>query len=223
MNDQPDHPHGSSPDRREFSSDRWRRRRGFSRYRILCSRAELPAQIELTNTGPDQIPRKRFGKTTERLSVIGLGGYNLGDAPSLTEAIAIVHEGGRCRRQFSLTMPGSTTMERAKSGWAERSKAGRDKVFLMTKVCTHGRGKDVAMQQLHESLKRLKTDHLDLWAGARVRVRQRPGADISSRAALIEALRRGEEGRQGVVTSGSPDTSSPAIHLKMLSYKLPVR
>ena len=42
-------------------------------------------------------------------------------------------------------------------------KGRRDKAFLMTKVCTHGRSKDVAMNQLEESLRRLQTDHLDLW------------------------------------------------------------
>ena len=42
-------------------------------------------------------------------------------------------------------------------------KGRRDKVFLMTKVCTHGRDKQVALRQLDESLKRLQTDHLDLW------------------------------------------------------------
>jgi len=39
----------------------------------------------------------------------------------------------------------------------------RDAVFLMTKVCTHGRDAKVAMRQLDESLRRLRTDHLDLW------------------------------------------------------------
>jgi aryl-alcohol dehydrogenase-like predicted oxidoreductase len=39
----------------------------------------------------------------------------------------------------------------------------RDKVFLMSKVCTHGRDKHFALQQLEESLRRLGTDHLDLW------------------------------------------------------------
>ncbi len=33
----------------------------------------------------------------------------------------------------------------------------------MTKVCTHGRDRKVAMKQLEESLKRLQTDHLDVW------------------------------------------------------------
>ena len=39
----------------------------------------------------------------------------------------------------------------------------RGSVFLMTKVCTHGRDANVAMRQLEESLRRLRTDYLDLW------------------------------------------------------------
>ncbi|MGO9913628.1 MAG: aldo/keto reductase, partial [Isosphaeraceae bacterium] len=54
--------------------------------------AEAPPRLGLSNTGPDWIPRKPFGRTGETVSVIGLGGYSLGDAPSLREAIAIVHE-----------------------------------------------------------------------------------------------------------------------------------
>jgi uncharacterized protein len=33
----------------------------------------------------------------------------------------------------------------------------------MTKVCTHGRSARLALQMLEESLRRLQTDHLDLW------------------------------------------------------------
>ncbi len=54
--------------------------------------AQSTTTLDLTNTGTDQIPRKPFGRTSERLSVIGLGGYSLGSAPSREEAIAIVHE-----------------------------------------------------------------------------------------------------------------------------------
>ncbi len=42
-------------------------------------------------------------------------------------------------------------------------KGKRQQVFLMTKVCSHGRDKDVALRMLEESLNRLQTDHLDLW------------------------------------------------------------
>src|SRR5207245_2223927 len=56
------------------------------------SLVQAQTQLELSNTGPDRIPRKPFGRTQERVSIIGVGGYSLGDAPSLQEAIAIVHE-----------------------------------------------------------------------------------------------------------------------------------
>jgi predicted aldo/keto reductase-like oxidoreductase len=42
-------------------------------------------------------------------------------------------------------------------------KGVRDRVFLMTNLCTHGRDKALALRMLDESLHRLRTDHLDLW------------------------------------------------------------
>jgi aryl-alcohol dehydrogenase-like predicted oxidoreductase len=45
-----------------------------------------------------------------------------------------------------------------------RALAGRrGRAFLMTKVCTHGRDRATAMRQLEQSLRRLRTDYLDLW------------------------------------------------------------
>ena len=49
-------------------------------------RAQELQQLELSNVGPDKIPQKPFGRTKERLSIVGIGGYSLGDAPSLKEA-----------------------------------------------------------------------------------------------------------------------------------------
>jgi uncharacterized protein len=39
----------------------------------------------------------------------------------------------------------------------------REKVFVMTKACTHGRSARLATEMLEASLRRLRTDHLDLW------------------------------------------------------------
>jgi aryl-alcohol dehydrogenase-like predicted oxidoreductase len=48
--------------------------------------------------------------------------------------------------------------------WLGRGiKGRRDRVFLMTKVCTHGRPGALGLQMLEQSLRRLGTDHLDLW------------------------------------------------------------
>ena len=92
MNDRHDYSLHRGPDRRGFLHSA-----GLIGAGMALSESFLPAQqalspLELSNTGPDRIPRKPFGRTQERVSVMGMGGYSLGDAPSLQEAIAIVHE-----------------------------------------------------------------------------------------------------------------------------------
>jgi predicted aldo/keto reductase-like oxidoreductase len=217
MNDQPDHTHDLSPHRREFLQTAAAIGAGLSLSDSLPG-AELPPQIELTKTGPDEIPQKRFGKTTERLSVIGLGGYNLGDAPSLKEAIAIVHEAVDAGVNF---FDNAWEYHDGKSEeWMGQALEGRrDKVFLMTKVCTHGRGKDVAMQQLHESLKRLKTDHLDLWQVHECVYDNDPERHFA-KGGVIEALDEAKKAGK-VRYVGFTGHKLPAIHLKMLSYNYP--
>src|SRR5690242_17513268 len=91
MSDHRDNAGQHGPDRREFLQTAGLVGTGLVLSESLL-RAEPPPQLELTNTGPDQIPRKPFGKTKERVSVIGIGGYSLGSAPSLKEAVALVHE-----------------------------------------------------------------------------------------------------------------------------------
>jgi len=95
----------------------------------------------------------------------------------------------------------------------------RDKVFLMSKVCTHGRDKKVAMQQLEESLKRLGTDHLDLWQIHEVIYENDPDLHFA-KGGVVEAL--DDAKKQGKVRFvGFTGHKSPAIHLKMLAHDFP--
>ena len=71
----------TGPDRRQFMQQAGAVGAGIALAGALA--ADAPAPLEMTNTGPDQIPRKPFGKTGESVSIIGLGGYSLGSAPSL--------------------------------------------------------------------------------------------------------------------------------------------
>src|SRR5262249_22209905 len=118
--------------------------------------------LDLSNVGPDKIPHKPFGRTKETVSVMGLGGYSLAAAPNLKEAMAIAHEAIEAGINF-FDNAWEYHDGKAEEWMGQALKGRRDKVFLMTKVCTHGRDKKVARQQLDESLKRLQTDHLDLW------------------------------------------------------------
>jgi aryl-alcohol dehydrogenase-like predicted oxidoreductase len=181
-------------------------------------RAERPAQLALSNTGPDRIPHKPFGRTKETVSVIGVGGYSLGDAPSLMEAIAIVHEAVEAGVTF---FDNAWEYHDGKSeAWMGQGLKGRrDKVFLTTKVCTHGRDKKVAMQQLEESLKRLQTDHLDLWQVHECVYDNDPERHFA-RGGVIEALDAAKKtGKVRYV--GFTGHKHPGIHLKMLSYDYP--
>jgi aryl-alcohol dehydrogenase-like predicted oxidoreductase len=181
-------------------------------------RADAPPRLELSDTGPDKIPHKPFGRTTEKVSVIGLGGYSLGDAPSLKEAIAIAHEAIDAGVNF---FDNAWEYHDGKSEeWMGQALKGRrDKVFLMTKVCTHGRDKQVAMRQLEDSLKRLQTDHLDLWQVHECVYDNDPERHFA-KGGVIEALDEAKKAGK-VRYVGFTGHKNPPIHLKMLSYDYP--
>ncbi len=169
---------------------------------------------ELSDTGSERMPKKPFGKTKEMVSIIGIGGYTLGQAPSCKEAERIVHEAIDAGVTF---FDNAWDYHQGKSEeWTGRALKGkRDNVFLMTKVCTHGRGKKVAMRQLEESLKRLQTDHLDLWQVHEVIYYNDPEL-IYARDGVLEAL--DEAKKQGKTRFvGFTGHKDPAIHLDMLS------
>jgi aryl-alcohol dehydrogenase-like predicted oxidoreductase len=74
----------------------------------------------------------------------------------------------------------------------------RDKVFLMTKVCTYGRDASLAMQMLEQSLTRLQTDHLDLWQVHGVSFENDPELFMRPGGAA-EAMRKSEGPREGAL------------------------
>jgi predicted aldo/keto reductase-like oxidoreductase len=217
MNDRRDHsnPHGT--DRRDFLQTAGLVGAGLALSESLLQ-GEAPPQLKLSNTGPDRIPRKPFGRTAETLSVIGLGGYSLGAAPALKEALAIVDEAVDAGVNF---FDNAWEYHDGKSEeWMGQALKGRrDKVFLMTKVCTHGRDKQVAMRQLDESLKRLQTDHLDLWQVHECVYDNDPERHFA-KGGVIEALDEAKKAGK-VRYVGFTGHKHPAIHLKMLSDNYP--
>ncbi len=217
MSDHCDNAEHRSPDRRDFLQTAGLVGAGLALSESLLL-ATQPAQLTLSNTGADRIPHKPFGRTGETISVIGIGGYSLGSAPSLKEAIAIVREavdGGVTFFDNAWEYHDGKSEE-----WMGQALAGRrDKVFLMTKVCTHGRSKDVAMQQLDESLKRLKTDHLDLWQIHECVYDNDPERHFA-KGGVVEALDAAKKAGK-VRYVGFTGHKHPTIHLKMLSYNYP--
>lgn len=168
---------------------------------------------------PGEIPRRKFGKTDVVVSAIGLGGHAFAQPKDEQECIRIVHEA---------IDNGITFMDNAWEYHQGRSEvlmgkalAGgrRDKVFLMTKLCSHGRDKKFAMQQLEESLKRLQTDHLDLWQIHEVVYATDPELHFAPGGATEALLEAKQQGKVRFI--GFTGHKAPAIHLDMLKRDFP--
>jgi aryl-alcohol dehydrogenase-like predicted oxidoreductase len=164
------------------------------------------------------IPRRTFGRSLDLVSIIGLGGYHLGLVKTATEAVRIMHEAIDAGVNFldnAWEYHDGESERRMGRAIADR----RDAVFLMTKVCTHGRDANVAMRQLEESLRRLKTDHLDLWQVHECVYDNDPDRHFAA-GGVIEALERAK--RQGKVRYvGFTGHKDPDILMRMLASDFP--
>jgi aryl-alcohol dehydrogenase-like predicted oxidoreductase len=99
------------------------------------------------------VPKRPLGRTGLDVSVLGIGGYHLGSVDSDAEATQIVHEALDAGVNFfDNAWEYHDGLSEERMGRALKGK--RDGAVVMTKVCTHGRDKAVAMGQLEESLTR---------------------------------------------------------------------
>jgi predicted aldo/keto reductase-like oxidoreductase len=89
----------------------------------------------------------------------------------------------------------------------------RDKVFLMTKVC--GRTAKESQSNLEDSLRRLKTDHIDLWQFHEMVYDNDPDWIFADDGAIHTALKAIKDGKVRLL--GFTGHKDPVIHLKMLS------
>lgn len=165
------------------------------------------------------IPRRLLGHTGAEVSILGMGGYHLplttGGRRVAVRLVQQAVEAGITFMDNAWEYHDGESEEIMGEGLAGR----RDQVFLMTKVCSHGRSKEVALKQLRQSLRRLRTDHLDLWQIHEVVYDNDPDRHFAKGGA-VEALE--EAKREGMVRFvGFTGHKDPAIHLRMLAHDFP--
>jgi uncharacterized protein len=157
------------------------------------------------------IPTRTLGHTRQQISMLGLGGYHLGD-PSEAEAIKIVH---------TAVDNGITFMDNCwdyHDGDSEvrMGKALRDgyrqKVFLMTKI--DGRDAKTAAAQIDQSLQRLQTDHVDLLQFHEVIRMNDPERIFAPGGGMEAAVKAREAGKVRFI--GFTGHKSPQIHKHMI-------
>ncbi len=190
---------------------------GHGIFRPIAAAAETVTKLSEkrrpTETRSGDMLYRTLGRTKERISVIGLGGYHIGK-PQLSEADSI-------KIIRSAIDRGITFMDNCwdyNNGNSEirMGKALRDgdrqKVFLMTKI--DGRTRQEAARQMDESLQRLQTDHIDLLQYHEVIRPEDPDrifAKGGAHEAMLEARKAGK-----IRYIGFTGHKDPFIHLRML-------
>ena len=160
------------------------------------------------------LPTRPLGKTGENVSILCLGGWHIGavaKADGDPAAVKLMHQaidGGmtffdNCwdyHKGYSEEVMGQAVYDR------------RDKVFLMTKVCD--RDYEGAKKNLDDSLRRLKTDYLDLWQFHEMVYDNDPDW-VFERGGIRAAIEAQQAGK--VRHIGFTGHKDPSIHLKMLA------
>jgi predicted aldo/keto reductase-like oxidoreductase len=159
------------------------------------------------------IPYRTLGRSGEKVSLIGLGGYHLGNQADPQESIRIIRTGLDEGVNFLDNCWDYNGGEsEIRMGNALRD-GYRQKAFLMSKI--DGRTTAAAASQINESLRRLQTDRIDLLQFHEVIRETDPDrifAEGGGMEAVLEAQKAGKIRFIGFTGHKSPD-----IHLKMLS------
>ena len=186
---------------------------------LLASRdSEVRADEQSGNkSGPEETIRgemryRTLGRTGERVSLIGLGGYHIGVQPDEQVSIKIIRTAidrgiTFLDNSWDYHMGGSEE----RMGKALRD-GYRDKIFLMTKI--DGRTAAEAEKQLNDCLKRLQTDRIDLVQHHEVIRLEDPDRIFAANGAndaLVAAKKAGK-----IRYIGFTGHKDPLVHLRML-------
>jgi predicted aldo/keto reductase-like oxidoreductase len=174
----------------------------------LAARLHAAAVAE-SKTG---MPYRMLGRTGEKVSIIGLGGYHLGKQRDENESIRII----RAALDQGVNFLDNCWDYNNGQSEIRMGKALRDgyrrKAFLMTKI--DGRDQKTAAQQIEESLRRLQTDVIDLMQLHEI-IRLSDADHIFADNGAIHAVAAAKKAGK-IRFIGFTGHKNPEVHLKML-------
>ena len=168
-----------------------------------------PAQAQIKK---GEMLYRTLGRTGEQVSVIGLGGHHIGRPKEEQDGIRLIHSAIERGINFM-----DNSWDYHKGGSEIRMGKAlqgtyRDKAFVMTKI--DGRTKAEATKQINESLKRLKSDRIDLMQHHEIIRMEDPDrifAPGGAMEAVVEAQKAGK-----IRYIGFTGHKDPLVHLRML-------
>ena len=187
-------------------------RREFLEMGVAATLAVGAEKMAWAGDAKSEVPRRTLGRTGEKVSMVGLGGYHIGNQRDEQESVRII----RTAVDNGINFLDNCWDYNGGESEVRMGKALRDgyrqRAFVMTKI--DGRTKKAAAQQLEESLGRLQTDHIDLLQFHEIIRMEDPDRVFAAGGgmeAVVEAQKAGKVRYIGFTGHKSPD-----IHLKML-------
>ena len=189
---------------------------------LLRSRSQVAAALApgldlngLAAESKGEIPYRILGRTGEKVSIVGVGGWHIG-CPSEAEGISIIRTAVDRGINFMDNCwdyhNGDSELRMGKA----LKNGYRDKVFLMSKI--DGRTKKAVTEQIDECLKRLQTDRVDLMQFHEVLRANDPERIFAVSGGMEAMLAAQKAGKVRYI--GFTGHKSPAMHLNMLEYAL---
>ena len=171
-------------------------------------------RVSTAGTMKGEMLFRELGGTGQQVSVIGLGGSHLGKADvQEDEAIRLIHEGlDRGINFLDNSWDYNEGRSEERVGKALAQGGYRQKAFVMTKI--DGRTKELATDQINDSLRRLKVEHIDLLQHHEV-IRFDDHDRIFSEDGAMEAVAAARQAGK-VRFIGFTGHKDPHVHLYML-------
>ena len=187
-------------------------RREFLEMGVAASLAAGTENIAWAADTKAEVPRRTLGRTGEKVSMVGLGGYHIGSQKDEQESIRIIRTALDSGINFlDNCWDYNDGHSEIRMGKALRD-GYRQRAFVMTKI--DGRTKKAAAQQIEESLRRLQTDRIDLLQFHEIIRMEDPDRVFAAGGGMEAAVEAQKAGKVRYI--GFTGHKSPDIHLKML-------
>jgi len=198
-----------------MSGKKSNRREFLEKVAVAIAGAELlekPFAGATPRAATGEMPYRTLGRSGEKVSLLGLGGYHTGVQGGEQESIRII----RTAIDEGVTFLDNCWDYNDGESEVRMGKALQDgyrkKVFLMTKI--DGQIREVAAKQIDESLRRLQTETIDLVQFHEVIRPGDPDRIFGPNGAIEAAVAARKAGKIRYI--GFTGHKDPDIHLKML-------
>ena len=172
-----------------------------------------PPSIDVVNG----MPYRFLGKTGAKVSLLGVGGHHIGRISAPQDAISVIRTALDEGVNF-LDNAWGYNRGRSEELMGQALRGGyREKAFLMTKV--YARDEKGSMENLEDSLRRLKTDVIDLWQFHEIDEKIDTEMIFAKDGAIHAAIKAKEQGKVRFI--GFTGHKSPQAHMMMLQQDFP--